>query len=228
MLAAKNFRRRLQRRWSSPPRRWSTWPITRARTRRKIRSRSRPRRWRGSTCRTRSSCATARRISSTCFPATAIRPATTPTCGRKCSTPTPLRRSRKPAIRSIPTLAERLRTHIYAVRRLGRSGGALHGLPRQDADGGRDDGEARAALRRGWRSAGPISAPCTPRISPQAAARHGRTAAAAGANTSFTKPRNANTCRSMRRGSLTIRARMIAPSTTQAKRLRQVVEIGAG
>ena len=36
-----------------------------------------------------------------CFPAAAMRPATTPTCGRKCSMPTPSRLSRRPAMPSI-------------------------------------------------------------------------------------------------------------------------------
>ena len=44
-----------------------------------------------SACPRRSRCATARRISSTSSPATAIRPAITPTCGRRCWTPTPSR-----------------------------------------------------------------------------------------------------------------------------------------
>ncbi len=54
------------------------------------------------TCRRKSSCATGCRISSICSPAAAMRPAITPTCGRRCSTPTPSRRSRKPATSSIP------------------------------------------------------------------------------------------------------------------------------
>ncbi len=45
--------------------------------------------------------ATPRRISSTSSPAPAIRPATTATCGRRCSTPTPSRRLPRPAIPSI-------------------------------------------------------------------------------------------------------------------------------
>ena len=53
-------------------------------------------------CRRKSSCATACRISSICSPAAAMRRAITPTCGRRCSTPTPSRPSRKPATPSIP------------------------------------------------------------------------------------------------------------------------------
>ncbi len=46
-------------------------------------------------------CATARRTSSTCSPAAATRPATTPTCGRRCWTPTGSAPSRRRATRSI-------------------------------------------------------------------------------------------------------------------------------
>ena len=52
-----------------------------------------------------------------------------------------------------PELAEKLRRNIYAVRRLGRSGGALHRLPRQDADAGRDAEKTRAAPDDGRRRA---------------------------------------------------------------------------
>ena len=54
-----------------------------------------------SRCRRKSSCGTACRISSICSPAAATRRAITPTCGRRCSTPTPSRPSRKPATPSI-------------------------------------------------------------------------------------------------------------------------------
>ncbi len=57
---------------------------------------------RASPCRRKSSCATACRISSICSPAAATRRAITPTCGRRCSTPTPSRPSRRPATPSIP------------------------------------------------------------------------------------------------------------------------------
>ena len=82
---------------------------------RPIRFVSKPKRWGGWACRRRSRCATAPRISAMCFPATAIRPATIPTCGRKCSTPTPSRPSRRPATRSIRSLPRKLKTHIYAA-----------------------------------------------------------------------------------------------------------------
>ena len=50
-----------------------------------------------------------------------------------------------------PELAEKLQEAHLCRRRLGRSGRALHGLPRQDADAGRDDGQARAGLKRSRR-----------------------------------------------------------------------------
>ena len=56
---------------------------------------------RASACRTRSPCATGRRISSISSPAAAMRRPITATCGRRCSTPTPSRRSRRPATSSI-------------------------------------------------------------------------------------------------------------------------------
>ncbi len=51
-------------------------------------------------CRARSCCAIGCRISATCSRARATRPATTSTCGPRCSTPTPTTRSSRPAIRS--------------------------------------------------------------------------------------------------------------------------------
>ena len=45
-----------------------------------------------------------------------------------------------------PELAEKLKQAHLCRRRLGRPRSALHGLPRQDADAGRDDGQARAGL----------------------------------------------------------------------------------
>ena len=64
---------------------------------------SRSRSLNGSKCRKRSPCATARRISNMSFPAAATRPATTAICGRRRSTPTPSRPSRRAAIFSLPT-----------------------------------------------------------------------------------------------------------------------------
>ena len=66
------------------------------RRRRSISARSSASSWSGSACRRRSGCATARRISSTCSPAAAMRPGTTPICGPRCSTPTASPPSPKP------------------------------------------------------------------------------------------------------------------------------------
>ncbi len=49
------------------------------------------------------------------FSATAIRPAITAICGRKCSTPTASRRSRRAATSSIPSVARRLEDFVYAA-----------------------------------------------------------------------------------------------------------------
>ena len=69
---------------------------------------------RGSACRRRSRCATARRISSTSFPA-AIRPAITATCGRRFSTPTVSRRFEEAGDIFDPDVARRLRDFVYAA-----------------------------------------------------------------------------------------------------------------
>ena len=56
------------------------------------------------------------------------------TCGRKCSTPTRSRRSRRPATCSIRRRAQRLRDNIYGAGGSARSGRGLHGVPRPAAD----------------------------------------------------------------------------------------------
>ena len=99
---------------------------------------------RASACRRRSSCATARRISRTSSPATAMPPPITAICGRRCSTPTRSRPSRRPATSSIPATAKSAARLRLCGRRLARPGGGLHGLPRPAADAGRAAQEARA------------------------------------------------------------------------------------
>ena len=101
----------------------------------------------GSACRARSSCATARRISRMCSPATAIRPAITAISGRRCSTPMPSRPSRRPATLSIRQTAARLKRFIYSAGKPARSGRGLHGLPR----------EASEACRPCWQKRGLLS-----------------------------------------------------------------------
>ena len=95
--------------------------------------RSSRQRSRASACRARSSCATGPPISSTSSPAAAMRRPITATCGRRCSTPTPLRHSRRPATCSIRHREEAARSCLCS-RRLARSGRALHRLPRPNAD----------------------------------------------------------------------------------------------
>ena len=63
------------------------------------------------------------RISRTCSPAAAMRRPITATCGRRCSTPTPSRRSRRPATSSIPATAKALARPRLRRRRRARSGG---------------------------------------------------------------------------------------------------------
>ena len=117
-------------RWNTPPARWS---ISTSHSRRETSSSTSPRSSatasRISPCRRKSSCATAFRISSICSPAAAMQRPITPTCGRRCSTPTPSRRSRKPATRSIRRRPQRLRDFIYSAGNL------------------RDPGEAYKAFR---------------------------------------------------------------------------------
>ena len=100
VLAARTFNQGL-RRSNMSRRRWSISTSICRRTRRHSTStRSRARRSRASACRRRSSCATGRRISGTCSRAAAMPRPITATCGRRCSTPTLLRRSRRPATSS--------------------------------------------------------------------------------------------------------------------------------
>ena len=86
----------------------------------------------GSACRTRSPCATARRISSTSS-RTAIRPAITAISGRKFSTPTASRRSRRAATSSIPATAKRLHDFVYAAGGSRDYEAAYRGFPRPPA-----------------------------------------------------------------------------------------------
>ena len=135
----------LSRRSNTSPRRWSISTCICSRAGRRISTStpsSRPR-WRASACRTRSSCATARRISRTCSPAAATPRPITATCGRRCSTPTPSRRSRRPATSSIRRPRRSCTTRLFG-RRLARPGRALHRLPRPPADARRAAAEARA------------------------------------------------------------------------------------
>ena len=50
-----------------------------------------------------------------CSPATAIQPATIPICGRRCSTPMPSPRSRRPATPSTRSLPPGCKRHIYSA-----------------------------------------------------------------------------------------------------------------
>ena len=99
-----------------------------------------------SACRRRSRCATGRRTSPTYSRAATTPPPITATCGRRCSTPTRSRRSRRPATSSIRRSRAAARPRAVD-RRLARSGRALCCVPRPAAERRRAAQEARLRLR---------------------------------------------------------------------------------
>ena len=118
---------------STPPARSSTWRCTRSTDPAGVDIAAFERTsWRGSACRARSCCAIGCRTSATCSPATATRPATTSTCGPRCSTPTATRRSSRRAIRSIRRSRRGCCSYVYSA------GGTLDPAEAYRAFRGRD------------------------------------------------------------------------------------------